>query len=169
MGRSLRLLLSVVLLMAGATWLVEGFRPAQEMTPREARPALSASESTPAPPSVPSMTQTQDPPSPTDSGALYRWRDASGRVHVSSSPPEPGVESDWVRRFSVQRSDGAQLPKEGANASNPPESDTTRSPGLRPLDVYSPEGLRELRQRAGQVADELEARRRLMRNLDDDL
>lgn len=164
----MRALLSVlvtgVALAAGAMWLAD--LPAPQVTPATGPEAGGAVPQPPREAGGRLSGSMAAPAGEAAGGALYGWRDAGGTVHISSSPPAGNVEPDWVRSFDRPAAGPGRGAAPAADAADAAAADDAR---LAPFGVYSPQGLRELRERAGEVAEELDDRRRLMDRLADDL
>lgn len=142
-----------------ALWLAE--EPAPEPpAPPQPEPA---EQGPPAPGGIADLPDTPLPATgEAPARALYGWRDANGMLYISSTPPGPDVRLEWVQAFSLAGEEAS-----GASPQARQQRDVTDP--WDPLRVYTVEGLRDLRARAADTARELEARRRLLEALDQDL
>ena len=115
-------------------------------------------------PEIDSVTQ---PETDDTSGSMYRWRAADGTVHIESSPPPDGTPFETIHFARPVEEEGASAPVADTAT---PEPGPGAPPALQsPLDVYTPEGMRELVEQVDRTATQLEQRDSLMQELGEQL
>ena len=102
----------------------------------------------------------------TQTGTLYRWRDADGTVHIESSPPPAGVEFEAITyQGQTGETNADAAPQTTINSS----ADAQEKRLDPPLSVYTPEGINELMDQVDQTAKQMGERDKLLEVLQDDL
>lgn len=107
-------------------------------------------------------TTTRDETSPAEV-QVYRWRDASGTLHIESRPPPAGTQAE-VLTFR-----GQKRPPVAEPASSDERQSRPSDPVRQPLSVYTPDGLDQLLDRLDQTIEQMDERRSMMEELQKDL
>ncbi|MCP4043109.1 MAG: hypothetical protein GY731_14330 [Gammaproteobacteria bacterium] len=101
-------------------------------------------------------------------GILYKWRDESGSIHISTYPPE---ESWRTQPFSYSYHSVGALELDGSKLTAPKEHES-RQPGTLEsnlMTVYTPEGIIELMKLTNRVETLLEERKETFNKLKEEL